>query len=302
MEALTAGGSRAIDAFLMTEIRWLKDEYRRVGNPRLIYLAGNSYTHLLSTLSATHRSFQYARLQTLLSEMLIAQGGNPEMLHTAIQHVEVALEIIDRVGIISEETLRVQVSCALLLGVARKALGQFDESLYIMRKLSKTFINISSATEVDLILIRRQEIIMRQAIDEHRQLAEEAVKYRTVRPLEYYRSLKRVFEYLMNNGGDLEAERIYPEYRRAFATVSHIVDPIGHISFAKNIGQFFMLRGRLKEAAIVLDQSLKEARHLNLQGQVRQLEILTQELGSGTGRGKLVTFKVDPMAPEASQA
>jgi hypothetical protein len=292
MESLAAGGAKSLDALLIPEVRWLRHEYKQTGNPRLIYLAGSSYTDLLKAFPATRYSFQYALLQSLLGEMLIAQGNNAETLHAAVKHIETALEIMDSVSIMSEETLRAQVSCALLLGVARKALGEFDESLFIMRKLSKVFIDIASATEVDLVPIRRQEIMMHQTMEGHRQLAEEAVRYRTLRPLEYYRSLKRVFEYVMNNDGILEAEQIYPEFRRAFASISHMVGHISHVSFAKNVGQFLMTRGQLQAAAVVLNRSLKESRVLNLHGQVRQLEILVQEAESDASRGKLVTFMV----------
>lgn len=292
LEALAAGGTRAIDIFLMPEIRWLKEEYRQTGNPRLIYLAGSSYIHLLKPLPSTRFSFQYARLQSLLGDMLIAQGDSPETLYVAVQHIETALETMDRVGTVNEETLREHVWSVLLLGVARKALGEFDESLSIMRKLSKVFIDIASATEIDLIPLRRQEIIMHQTIAGHRQLAEEAVRYRTLRPLEYYRSLKRVFEYVMNKGGVSETEQIYPEFRRAFANVSNRIDCLSHISFAKNVGQFLITRGQPETAAIVLNRSLEESRRLNLYGQVRQIETLMQELDSGTSRGTLVTFTV----------
>lgn len=292
LEALAAGGTRAIDTFLMPEIRWLKEEYRQTGNPRLIYLAGSSYIHLLEPLPSTRSSFQYARLQSLLGDMLIAQGDSSETLYVAVQHIETALETMARVGTISEETLREHIRCALLLGVARKALGEFDESLLIMRKLSKVFLDIASATEIDLTPLRRQEIMMHQTTDGHRQLAEEAVRYRTLRPLEYYRSIKRVFEFVMNKGGASEAEQIYPEFRRAFANVSNRADCLDHVSFAKNVGQFLITQGQFKAATVVLNRSLEESRRLNLYGQVRQIETLVQELESGNSRGKLITFIV----------
>jgi hypothetical protein len=164
-----------------------------------------------------------------------------------------------------------------------------------MKSEAKSLIDEGVATALDLIPLRRQEIMMYQEISGYEQLAEDAVKYAVAQPLEYYRSLKRVFEFLLNEGGQQKAEQLYPEFKRAFGAVASKVPPISLISFMKNVGQYQMSLGNTQEASAVFARTLIEAKQRNLYGQVRQVKRLMQELESDNSRGKLVTFGVSSL-------
>jgi hypothetical protein len=295
LETIEIGGTRAIDKFLLPWVNQLKDEYKRIGNPVLIYQAGKAVCIEIKSIQSCHSSFQYSRLQALLAEMLLASGRDSRTLLIAMSHLECAIETIQRVSTINNDVVRAHVFYVLLLGITKKAVGCFDESLKIMNSAATSLINEGIATELDLIPLRRQEIMMYQTISGYEQLAEDAIKYAVVQPLEYYRSLKRVFEFLLNEGGQQKAEQIYPEFKRAFIAVASKVPPISLISFMKNVGQYQMSVGNTQEASAVFTRTLVEANQRNLYGQVRQVKRLIQELESDTSRGKLVTFGVSSL-------
>jgi len=291
LEIMDAGGPRKIDAFLFPWVRHLKDEYKRTGNPVIIYQIGSSVSDKIVLLQCCHYSFQFSQLQGLLAEMLLAHGKDASSLRTAVCCLETAIETAQRVGVINDKIVRAHVFYALLLGIARKALGHFDESLKGMRNTAKDLVCKSAATDIDLISLRRQEIMMHQTVAGHEQLAEEAIQYAALQPLEYYRSLKRAFEFFLNQGAQQNSEQIYPEFKRAFAAISQKTALISRISFMKNIGQYYMTIGEAKVAADVFDRTLLIASQLNLRGQVRQVKRLMQEIESDNNKGKLVTFR-----------
>jgi len=133
---------------------------------------------------------------------------------------------------------------------------------------------------------------MQQTVAGHRQLAEDAVRYITLAPFEYYRSLKRVFEFLVNMGQARTAEDLYPEFRRAFAAIADRATPISQVSFIKDVGHYLMIHRKTEAARRVLQRGLVEAWQRNLHGQMRQLGLLIRELEQGSSRGRLVTFGV----------
>lgn len=292
LEKLASGGSRAIDIFLLPEIRLIRNEYKRSGNPYIVYLAANSVANIVKPFKGSHSSFQYSQLLALMGELALAQGSHADIIHVAIYHIESAIEIVNQVDSFCNEIIAAEVNYCLLLAVAEKVLGNHGESLSYLHAVIKHLAAKRYASELDLVPLRRQEIMMHQTIGGHRQLAEDAVQFHRLNPLEYYRSIKRVFEFLLNTGGMHEAEQIYPELKRAFTAVSFSVDPISHVSFLKNIGQYMLLRNETEQASMVLGRTLLDARRLNLQGQVRQVTHLLQELDSGNNQGKLETFIV----------
>ncbi|MDZ7703629.1 MAG: hypothetical protein U5L04_03985 [Trueperaceae bacterium] len=293
VEKLHQGGSRAIDIFLLPEIRNLKKEYGLSGNPYIIYLAASSLSNFIDQyLPKSNESFQFSRLQALQGEMLLAQGKDRVHLERAINHFQKAQEIAFNITTVSEDVVKAHIAYALLLGVGYKTVGLFDESIESMRDTATFFLKKDLATEVDLVPLTRQEIIMFQTVDGHRSLAERAKTYALLKPVEYYRSLKRVFEFLLNRGGGEEAHRIYSEYQRAFREVDAELTAIARISFAKNIGQYHLVRGNVASAQSHLSKTLVEARNRGLYGQVRQLQRLLEDANFENREAELITNSV----------
>lgn len=284
--------ARDIDTFLFGQIGKLKREYARSGNPEVIYLAGMELTRRVSEFSNSRFSFQCARLQALLAEMLIAEGRDAVKLNLAVHHIHVALEILRSVDVVDAETIRTWVFCEMLLAVARKALGRPDDALNGIEQASRRLREKLSASELNLMPLRRQQIIMLQKESGHRELAETAVGYRHHDPVGYFGSLKRVFEFLLNRHKTDEAQGLLAEFNRAYLAVQKRIPPISHVSFLKNVGHLQLQAGRRDNAWALLSRASSEAQARNLVGQVRQIQYLLSELGGGNSKGTLITLVV----------
>lgn len=285
----------SIDRFVFDQLEFLKLQYRRIGNPRLMFLAGQSVLTAVRDMRCADQSFQVARLHAFVADMLIAHGADPVLLGAALAHLDLATGILSRLNSFSREILQTHVSATLLAGVARKALGDFDESLRFMRDMSHDFGRFFAATDIDLVPLSRQETIMLQTPQGHRQLLESALAYRETHRREYYGSIKRVFEYSLNTGRINDAKILYGEWRSAYLRIRRTATPISHISFLKNLGQFAIAARDTAKADIVLRRALIEAQSRSLLGQVRQIERLIAEAHDGSG-AKLITYRIEPAA------
>ncbi|MEJ0011271.1 MAG: hypothetical protein WDM94_01330 [Bauldia sp.] len=289
-----ANDASSIDVYLFRRLRYLEARYLESGRPQLLLWAAESFYKDLRQIPACRSSFQYAMLLAFMTRMLVSQGGNIPALEQAETYAEEATDILNRHGIVSQEVIALHASLALHLGVIRKALGRFDDSILGMRAARKTLSAGLGAEEVELVMLRRQEVIMQQEVLGHRMLIEEAGAYASSRPMEYFSTIKRVFEFAMNKRMHSDARQIFPVFRSAFGAVARRLPALSHVSFAKNVGQFLSVRGESAKAMLILDQATSHARALGLIGQERQLQVLRDDVISGKKRG-LPTFRVDKM-------
>lgn len=284
-------GAATIDAFLLSEIRRLKEVYEKTGDPYPVFLAGLSIARSVESVPESQGSFQFARLLSFLSQMLLNQGKDQLTLSLALEYIQRAIEIIFCMNVVSDEIIKEHIKSALFLGVIQKSLGQFEESILGMRETSKFLTERKGVTKIDLIPLERQEIIMQQSIRGHQKLVDEASQYRRSLPIEYYSTIKRIFEFMMNTGQYSKTKVLFPEYRRAFASVSGRLPPLSHISFLKNASQFYSISGETPRAIAILRTILREARQRNLFGQERQILFMLNEMEAGE-KVELVTFYV----------
>lgn len=168
LDRLSGGTGGRIDAFLLPRLNYLKKSYKRTGDPRIVYLAASGIEQSLSRFPAASKSFQYSRLLAFISEMLIAEGHNAGAISLALNYIETAIEILDAVDVINDETLKARIEYSLYRGIAQKALGKFDESLMGMRATMDHLSTRANYSTVDLIMLRRQEVIMLQALEGRR--------------------------------------------------------------------------------------------------------------------------------------
>jgi hypothetical protein len=226
-----------------------------------------------------------------MAEMLLAEGRNASSLERALDHITLALDVLRRVPIWSDETMRAHVSYALHQGVIRKALGRFDESIGGMRKARRLLATRFDVPTIELVMLERQETIMQQERAAFARMAQHATTYARHRPAEYYGTVKRVFEFALNHGLGDDARGIYSEFRRAFRVVQRRVPPLSHVSFCKNVGHFFLCDGQEQRGVNALEAALGEARRLNLRGQERQISALISSCAA-VPQPVLQTFRV----------
>ena len=293
LQQLADGGVRALDAFLTRERAWLRAEYRRTGNPRLIALAGLSVLRAVKDFPSCRLSLGYARLCSLVASMLIASASSIADIRQASEQLDKALSVISELDLSKSSPREAYVGAVLLAGVARKAVGQFDEAISFLRRSKAQLLRAGSTSVVEMVPLVRQEVIMQQDDAGHRMLASQALLYRNTHPLEYYGSVKRVFEYVLNRGRLREAEQLYPEMRRSYLRVSRRVDPVGQVSFLKNIGQLEIERGNVERASRILGRAHIHAQQTMLWGQARQIQYMLDRIVNAIQGGRLITFRIE---------
>jgi len=291
LEGLSSGGVRAVDRFVLAQTNQMRRVYQRSGDPTIAQASAIQLLDVIAQIPAAERSLQVARLRGFAANMYIARGASAEDLQRALHQLDLGMSTIGHIQSFSDEMKSAHVSLALFGGVARKALGRFDDAIGFMRDVRRDLIRNDEVNAVDLVPLARQEIIMLQTARGHQQLGVSALAYRDSHPREYYGSIKRVFEYVLNTQRVRDAKRIFPEWRAAYLRVAPLLDPISRVSCLKNVGQFAIELGAYAKAERVLQRSLIEAQQRSLLGQVRQIVTLLARARDG-GAGKLVTYTV----------
>lgn len=284
-------GGAAIDIYLLPKVRALKESLRLLGNPLATRAAAESLAREIGVIPRARRSFQYSRLQSLIADMYIDEGLDAASLAVGLSHIETALETVGCAAIASDEVNRARVYYALQHAVLRKALGQFDDAIAGMRVERQWFVNRLGLSRVDLLLLDRQEVMMHQEIAGFARLAEDAPAYAHLLPLEYYRTLKRIFEFALNRVLIHDARDLFPAFRMAFRRAAPSLPLLHHVSFAKNIGHYRLLTGEVHLALRIWGRARYFARSLRLWGQERQISALVRS-ATDNGPTILVPFLV----------
>lgn len=280
----------ALERFLLAELRALRNARTSGVADGIIVRAGLSVLRATTCSRFAVRSYQRARLLSYLSKVCIERGTRDDV-ELSLQLSEESLSTYERAAVLNDQAVDEYVESALQAVVAVKALGDSDTSIWLIRSFVNDVMRHEIGSRYDVMALIRQELMMEQTEVAHRRIADEAPRYRTLKPREYYRSVKRLFEWLLNHGRLREATDLLPELRQAFRAQLTDAEPIVRVSFMKNLGQYHMLDGDAAVATHVLGRALMFATHHGLGGQERQIRMLLEEIAGGQ-RGSLATFRV----------
>ncbi|HET9897363.1 MAG TPA: hypothetical protein VFQ44_20730 [Streptosporangiaceae bacterium] len=278
------------DAFFAVESRRLRKLYVKYGNPRLAYLCGKGVAAFGRELGITG-SMGLGILEIMLAEMLIASGASADDLDRAESHLTIGrnqLELTAR----TDQLPKVFGQWYMIMAVSLKARGKLNDYSTILDEGVNDDWMVSRAGPGDRAAVVRQRVMMRQSLEEHIVLLNEAHKYKYSHPLEYYRTLKRVVEFFANNGFVESSMLLRNEFMFAFAQSSDRMPEIGKVSFARDFAQLSALRGELGMAKKLAIAAMRRAESAALFGQVRQLKVLSEAIDSGDVRGALEQFHV----------
>lgn len=290
-EEIRTGGPDVLDRFLLPMVDSLKKAYSQTGNPSAIIAAALGLVRGPFIEGRAHRgSLQLARLRHFVAELYLATGPRGGL--AAVDHAQGAVDELGHIGRVTVGTRKLLVDSSLTWAVGQKMTGATDESHRTLRESTERALHGFAGSFVDVVPLVRQELMMRQTFVAHEALASQAPGYADVRPQEYYRTVKRIFEYLLNQDRLSQAERLLPEFRRAFRVVAPRSSPISHVSFQKNIGQYYARSGFTREAAGVLLRTYTSALTLGLGGQAAQVKALMEGLHEGGSELRLITANV----------
>ncbi|PSL55669.1 hypothetical protein B0I31_105641 [Saccharothrix carnea] len=285
-----ASSARAADLFFGAEQTRVRDYYSRTGDPRLALVMGESAAALARRLDVVG-STSLSALHLFLCEMCLAAGASADNLARAGAHLDRAREQAERA---TGGTLvpRILLNWYWLTSIVAKASG--DDAAYavlLTEGLADKWI-ARHAEPADYIPVVRQQVMARQELRGHLALLAQAVHYKDQRPLDYYRSVKRVMEFLTNQGHHAAARNLHYEFVRSFAAIGPRRTLIAKISFTKNLAHLAALEGNVAVAKKLVGATLQSATQAGLVGQVRQLTLLREAITQSDVRGALVTFRL----------
>lgn len=282
-----AGNRDAIQKFYIQEYRIAKAIYHQLGNPLFAIKYGSHACNIVHEITIYEISI--ANFASYMAELIIAAGViNPD--------VERLLEISEaharKSPCSNDIRIKVLANVFLLKSISEKAQKKQDEA-YLTLEQAETDPWISQK-DVSLIMtpVYRQKMMMEQTIVSHQKLLARAAVLKYSNPLEYYRTLKRVFEFIVNSGEEAMSRSLMPELQVAFSAIQNQVPKITAISLLKNFGQANALFGNSELAIRQLDIAAREAQRYELKGQVVQINRLLQAVTDGNVVGKLSTFRV----------
>lgn len=282
---LLRDGEGAVSSFLLKNVCLIDRFWHTSGNASLVMFATSSLSSRIE--GKVPLCAPMAKLYMLEAEALVASASSRDFLVRAHQRSEAAQEILLG-GQITPDTLELLSESILIAGVSLKAMGDFDDSLIYMRhKVRETGLN-----SIEAVALVRQEIMMFQDENKHLLLLNHAAEYRTSRPREYFRTVKRAMEFLVNHRRVGLADALAPEFGRAFVYARADLTFLGQLSFFRDVAQLYLLRGERFRALHMLNACLKMAESSHYAGQIRQIKALIDALADEQATPRLQTFRV----------
>lgn len=284
LDRLRRGSGRDVDAFLAPHVRALVTAFRSGVHAETLLVTATS---LSSHVEQFHRrrSPALAKLFGLEASLLLASGRTLGDAHRAFARASQAVAIARRVH--SPGADRFVAEHQMVAAVALKAAGRVDDSI----DFSRTAVRRLGSYALAIPLVR-QEVLMLQDRAEFERLLAHAPEYRRSNSREYYRTIKRLFEFRLNHSEYRAAQELLPELMWGYAASRGSMGVLDRVSLLKNIGQLLGARGEFTRSLAVLRLAGDAATLARLEGQSRQIAILKTTFAAGDRDAQLVTFEL----------
>jgi hypothetical protein len=281
LDALARSTDEDFDAAILPHVALLESVFRRSGQATAV-LSG--VCSLLSALSEFHgrRSIAIARLYALEALLLLASGNDAIHAHRAGLRAHAATQLARQLD--TPDVAEFVAEEEMVTAVAMKATGDIDGCLAHLRAAARQL----GPYEIAVPLIR-QEALLFQDRNLFDKLLKQASTYRASRRREYYRTLKRTFEFELNSGNIQDAAALLPEL--LWSSSRSPMKVLDRLSLLKNLAQMFGAMGQYRRAMVVLDVALAVAAQSGFHGQERQIRTLRASFSQGTP-GRLISFEL----------
>jgi len=278
------------DELAKPALQLLRTQYRTSPNVQIVYAEGIQILERATRLNGADNAFYVAALESFLADILLALAPDASAINNARNLSDTALLRIESTESPKTNVTEVATHTALLNAIASKAMGDRDSAFRSLETNETRLARFLDMTWVDLVSLRRQRVLMLQRKEDFIQLANDAPRYRNSHPAEYYASLKRFFEYLLNQRYIDLARQSFPALQLAYERTSSELPLVAKVSFLKNTGHYLILEGSPRKGMSVLTQAMSAAVQFNLHGQARQISQLIQE--APIGMPLLHTFRI----------
>lgn len=209
--------------------------------------------------------------------------------NTAFDLAERALSLLTGSEVDPTEALESSSEAALIASVALKAMSLNSECLDYMQYVRRA----ARMSDLAAIPLLRQSVMMSQEFDHHIALLDASPAYRIPRPREYYRTIKRVFEFCLREDRRRLADSLLPELLDSFAAALPWLSISAQVSFFKNLAQYLAMRGDSIRARRVLSAVAIASQQYGLRGSMVQTDAMLRDLEGGEVP-LLRTFRVTP--------
>ncbi len=270
----------AYERFVDSEVAVLEAAYQRSTPPKVVALAAHARRSALAGIAA-RPSAAHAALIGLIGRMLVAGGGDANVMYEAEEHLVASIEELCSVADWTRERLTLLAELTLNHAVALKARRRNAEAVSVLRQ---TMVDRSLRpywSKGDTLPLARQDVIMAGGLLPHRWLAEQRDAMRAAGALETYRSMKRLLEFSMNNGRLSATDFLMRAALEAFRPLAAQSAQLAKVSLIKNVGQFESLSGRNERALTYLELARRAAAEQSLYGQLRQIDAMTDLIRAG---------------------
>ncbi len=290
LSKVEGGDAEAIDGLYLNEIVHMRLHYVRFGDPRIVYGYGSGLSRITERVPAGN--LYISLYEAFLAELLLARGTDLLIIEAAERHIDLAERHVRSARADPHVRARILSKTLLLRSVALKARGRTDEAGSVLRAVSSEPWWRRNADPGDIVAIARQRVMMSQSLSAHLELLRHAREYENARPLEYFRTLKRVFEFVVNSKLDSATTALLPHLLDAYSRISSVAPPLSRVSLLKNLAQAEALLGNDRTALARLTLALEVSQSLGFDSQVRQISMLLQRAKDGDVGGALETFRV----------
>lgn len=271
--------------FWKKETRMLEFINREHDSVRAVQYGMQLLNAIEKNMSKTSNHFQIAIYLITLARIQLSTGIVDEQLEKILNLAESSVVKLESTSVECREKMLDELY--LLRAVYYKSKFRVDESLYAIEQLLSNKIHIQYPDR--FIMSKRQRVMMLQDEKEYDRLYQESILYCNRNRLEYYRTNKRVFEFLLNSKMITEARAIYKRFFNSYLDIQVKATPIMAVSFAKDVAYFYAMVGNKLQANFFLKVAYKSAEKNLLYGQLRQISILESFVNDGVG--KLETFR-----------
>lgn len=237
LDELVRAGAPAVAGFLGAQAAFIERAWFAEGNAALVAFAASS---LLSQVDGRVPHCEaLALLHVLEAQALLAAATHSDHAVRALAGADRVQDILS--GLTPTATsFELLSESVLIAGVALKAVGRFDDSIDYLRAQRRD----RRWSGVAAIALARQEVMMMfQDEDRHLLLLHEAPAYRDARPREYFRTVKRVTELLLNRQRLALADVLAPELGRAYVRAKSELSVLGRLSMMRDLAQLYAARG-----------------------------------------------------------
>jgi hypothetical protein len=279
-----AKGPRAAEAFLRPMVDTIEQRWNAGASAELICSAA---AHVRAAIGDDFPPCESSvRLSLVAADATLAAARGTDDAQQAFDLAEAAQSEIVRLPDFRSAHIDDLGKALLISAVALKALGLFEESREHMVLAATDF----SLNDLEVLPLRRQAIMMRQDEAEHLRFLVEVERFRRDSPIEYYRCVKRVIEFLLANGRLNAALDLQPEFKRSRSRAGHSI-AVGNVSYLKNAAQLLAAEGDLVRARGLLRAIEAIAERHGFTGQLRQIRSLLDSISDG-GAMSMPTFSV----------